>query len=102
MINGFALPSHLYGSAGPSHNPGEDQDVDRGRAAPQERPGAGVAGGPRGQHIVDQHQLAPDDLDLAIHRTRKAPCTFWARPDLSSPTCCGVALTRLSAPWATG
>src|SRR5262249_13001766 len=29
--------------------------------------------------------------------TGKPPCTFWARSDLSSPTCCGVALTRLRA-----
>src|SRR6266436_6268174 len=33
--------------------------------------------------------------------TRKAPWTLWARSDLSSPTCWGVALTRLSAPCAT-
>src|SRR5262245_45255998 len=28
---------------------------------------------------------------------RKAPCTFCARADWDSPTCCGVALIRLSA-----
>src|ERR1700745_3848313 len=33
--------------------------------------------------------------------TRKAPWTLWARSDLSSPTCWGVALMRLSAPCAT-
>ena len=40
--------------------------------------------------------LRPATAALPSAGTRNAPCTFWARPDLSSPTCCGVALTRLS------
>ena len=33
--------------------------------------------------------------------TRNAPCTFWARSACDRPTCCAVALTRLSAASAT-
>src|SRR5580704_736597 len=45
--------------------------------------------------------LRPATSGLRSGGTRNAPCTFRARPDLSKPTCCGVAFTRLRAPCAT-
>ena len=45
--------------------------------------------------------LRPITSDFPSAETWKAPCTFCARADLSSPTCWGVALILLSARCAT-
>src|SRR5262245_27912974 len=68
MIRQQPLPIYLYGSTAPRHNPGEDQNVDRSGAAPQQGPRAGIDGGARGQHIVNEQEPAPGDLGLAFGR----------------------------------
>jgi hypothetical protein len=46
----------LYGSAHRCDNPGEYKHIDGARAGAQQRPGAGIDGGPGGQHVVDQDE----------------------------------------------
>src|ERR1700724_1630013 len=58
----------LYGAAAGVHNPSEHQHVDRGRAGPIERAGAGVDRCPGCQHVVDQDQLPSGNARTIRHR----------------------------------
>ena len=50
--------------------------VDMGSTGPQQRPGADVDCGARGQHIVDQDQAPASNIGLVLGQTRKVPCTL--------------------------
>ena len=92
----------IWGCA-PRRQPARTPHVDAAGAGPQQRPRAGVRGGAGGQHVVDQHQAAARRPRPCARRHAGTRPAHSARArHCDSPTCCAVALTRLSAASATG
>jgi len=82
-------------TAAARHNPGEDSTSTDAAAGAQQHARTGSMVAPRSAPSSTNTNFLPRlPRPCPSAGTRKAPCTFNARADLSSPTCCRVAFTR--------